>query len=303
LRQQASGILKEGLVMKTYRLALLALVVLPLIAGCVIKVYDDDDHPDHTPPDAPHNVRTVTGDRQVTIYWDPVYAPDLDRYGVYYSYTAYGQYTRIADTRETFFVDTGIQNGTTIYYAVDAVDHHGNESPLSYEIVSDTPRPAGYNARLWDRFEYPDEAGFDFSRYEGGNAAMVVAFDDESVDFWVEEEDGEIYLVVLNDTKIMDYGYTEHMDDVDEAPSSGWAQDGWVVAQRYHAYVIRTWEENYAKIRITNMYDDGIKFDWAYQTDPGNPELVPGPPPHAGGNVNTRPLPPLTSRSGSQGSD
>jgi hypothetical protein len=290
--------------MRAKTAALVAMLVPLLAAGCVLKVYDDGEHHyDHTPPDVPRNVRSVTGDQEVTVYWDPVYSPDVDRYGVYYSYTAYGQYTRIADTKETHFVDHGLQNGVTIYYAVDAVDYHGNESSLSYEVVSDTPRPEGYNARLWDRFQYPDEAGFDFSRYEGGNSAMVVPYDDEGVDFWVEEDGGEIYLVVFDDTKIMDFGYTDHMDDVDEAPSSGWAPDGWVLAQRYHAYVFQTWDDNYAKIRITSMYDDGIKFDWAYQTDPGNPELVPGPPPPASGNTNTRPLPPLPARTTSPGTD
>jgi hypothetical protein len=281
--------------MRLHRVALLTLIALPLVAGCVIKVYDDDP-PDHTPPDAPRNVHTVTGDREVTIYWDPIYDPDLAGYGVYYSYTAYGQYTRIADTRETFFIDRGLQNGETIYYAVDAFDHAGNESPLSYEVIFDTPRPEGYNARLWDRFEYPDEAGFDFSRYDGGSSAMVVPYDHEGTDLLIEEDEGEIYLVVYDDTHILDYGYTEHMDEVDEAPSHGWAPEGWVVARRHHSYVIWTWDDHYAKIRITNLYDDGIKFDWAYQVDPGNPELVPGPPPPSGGNTRTRPLPPLEAR-------
>lgn len=39
-----------------------------------------------------------------------------------------------------------------------------------------------------------------------------------------------------------------------------------------------TLEGNYAKIRMTAVSDSYVTFDWAYQTNPNNPELAPPAP-------------------------
>jgi len=46
-----------------------------------------------------------------------------------------------------------------------------------------------------------------------------------------------------------------------------------------HSYIIWTRDNHFAKLRVNGFIRAyGIVFDWAYQVDPGNPELAPRPP-------------------------
>ena len=58
----------------------------------------------------------------------------------------------------TRYTDTTVRNGETYYYAVSAYDADGNESELSPEDASDTPRPEGRNVVLDDYNLFPIEA-------------------------------------------------------------------------------------------------------------------------------------------------
>jgi hypothetical protein len=40
-----------------------------------------------------------------------------------------------------------------------------------------------------------------------------------------------------------------------------------------HCYLVWTRDNHYAKFRVTGLSPTVVSFDWAYQTDPGNPEL------------------------------
>ena len=44
-------------------------------------------------------------------------------------------------------------------------------------------------------------------------------------------------------------------------------------AIRGNTYIVWTWDNHFAKIRISEIFDDHIEFDWAYQTAEGNVEL------------------------------
>ena len=74
-------------------------------------------------------------------------------------------------------------------------------------------------------------------------------------------------------TDIRDMGYLYDLDEIDWAPNSGWSPTGAEYAVAGHGYVVWTRDDHYAKFRITSIDIDGIYFDWAYQIDPGNPEL------------------------------
>jgi hypothetical protein len=54
-----------------------------------------------------------------------------------------------------------------------------------------------------------------------------------------------------------------------------------------HVYVVWTWNDHYAKVRVRQVQGGYIVFDWAYQIDGGNQELSP--------RIPMRPLSPTVS--------
>ncbi|MCD6595193.1 hypothetical protein J7L68_05925 [bacterium] len=270
-------------------IAMLVLVGAIFLIGCDnpnwhsnnCNCYDCDDYyyDDYCAPPTPYGVYSVTGDECVRVYWNPVYAYDLDGYRVWRGCSETGYYYLIAETPSAYFVDWDVNNGQTYYYAISAYDVYGNESYLSDEIVFDTPRPEGYGERVYIVEEFPDDAGYDFSEY------WVVPYDYPSADvfFGYDDETGHYYMQAANSsTDILIYGYTDMLSDVDWAPEDGWMSGGSVNLYEDYSYLIWTSDNHFAHIRITQIGYDYILFDWAYQTDYGNPELI------VDGNHNNR---------------
>ncbi len=256
--------------MKTKRLFLtLLLAVLALSLGGCKKFHDWDD----SPPSPPSNIRTVTGDNRVDIYWD--YSPqgDVAGYNVYYSFTYDGEYELIGSTESNYFIDSDAKNGDTYYYAVTAYDYDGNESDLSYDVVYDTPRPEGFNQAVFDYNKSASNSGYDFSKYQ------VLPYNDKMTDFFFEKYENKFYVNVWEDSDIQDMGATKDIWDISKAPTSGWVEmkpnDNikYVEAIPGHTYVIWTWDNHYAKIRVKNISSDRMVFDWAFQLVEGNREL------------------------------
>ena len=228
---------------------------------------------DNTPPAVPTNITTDTGDNLVLISWDHVNDPDLSGYAVYYSDKYDGEYNLLGTTLESGIVDYGAANGETYFYAVASYDLSGNESDLSYDVVYDTPRPEGFDYAIFDYKYIPDNSGYDFSNYLVTNYASL------ETDFFFENDNGELYLNVWSDSDIQNLGRTKNIYEISESPTEGWVEllpgDNikYVRAIRGNTYVIWTYDNHFAKIRISEIYTDHIEFDWAYQTAPGNIEL------------------------------
>jgi hypothetical protein len=242
-------------------------VSLLVLAGCCYEGAD------HEPPAVPRGVRSITGDEEVLIVWYHNTEPDLAGYRIYRSLEASGYYYEIGETNLDYFLDYGLQNGETYYYAITAFDGNGNESELSYELVFDTPRPEGYNERIYDYTEYPDYAGWNFSAYS------CVPYDHPSCDFYYGYDSysaAYYFFVGQPNGDIQDFGYTESLDDITYAPGEGWSSTGVVEAISGHTYIFWTADNHYAKFRVTAFGPDYVVFDWAYQVEPGNPELMPG---------------------------
>ncbi|MBN1423800.1 fibronectin type III domain-containing protein [Candidatus Fermentibacteria bacterium] len=263
--------------------ALSALMMILLAVACEVHNYgpdwpqpENDCRYDHTAPGVPRGVQSVTGDGSVRLSWEP--SPDYDTagYGVYWNDTAGGYYTRIATTTATSYYVGSLSNGRTYYFAVDAFDRCGNSSDLSYETVFDTPRPSGYGLRVWEVSVYPDEAGIDFSRYRSGNSAMIVPWDDNGADIYLERSGSSLFLsAAAMDTDVLPWGYVQSLDEIDIAPEHGWVPGGSMMVSQSHAYLVWTWDNRFAKILVTRVGSDNVTLDWAYQTAEGNPELAP----------------------------
>ncbi|OQX90033.1 MAG: hypothetical protein B6D65_00125 [candidate division Zixibacteria bacterium 4484_93] len=248
------------------RLAIIGVLLSLLTSfGCDVVVYDDycyHPHRDYPPP-VPTNVHSVTGDNRVYLYWNPCGAC---RYRIYRGYNETGYYYLVGETSSSYFVDFSAENGETYYYAISSVSCCGAESELSYDIVFDTPRPEGF-AILWDADSYPDDSGYDFSEYS------LVPRDYPSADIYFNY-DGRYWLSAANSmTDILIYGQIYSFDDIDYAPENGYIPGATVEIYPGWGYVIWTCDNHFAKLWITEATPEYVQFEWAYQTDTGNPEL------------------------------
>jgi hypothetical protein len=255
-------------VTKMKKLSIFTILILTtlILSSCDVN---DSYYNDYTPPSPPSGIEVLNGDNRVDIYWTANRESDIAGYNVYYNYTYEGKYTLIGSTAGTYFTDVEAVNGNKYYYAVAAYDYNGNESELSYDVIYSTPRPEGYNQAIFDYIRFPNNSGYTFTTYS------TVPYDAQDVDFFFELYQGTGYLRVYDDTDIQDMGPTNDIYDIPYAPENGWAVNKEEIAEIGHTYVIWTWDNHFAKIRVKNITADRIVFDWAFQLVEGEPQLKP----------------------------
>jgi hypothetical protein len=253
---------------------LLAIAALALAtAGCLDL--DGDEvvlvPADVTPPGVPSGLRSITGDGEVQLSWNPNLEEDLAGYKVYWSPAPAGPYELMATAAIPRDGDRDVDNGRTYFYAVTAFDDSGNESELSPELIQDTPRPAGCNLVLYSATGSSWElSGYDFGSYVRRPWSSVDA------DIYFAVSGGRRAMVRRNAaTDLQDAGYAE-LDDLDWAPPAGWTDEDRVTLLEGHAYYVWTSDDHFAKFRVTVLDGERVVIDWAYQIDKSNPELVRG---------------------------
>ena len=226
-------------------------------------------HFDDTPPSEPQNIYLINGDNRVDLAWDRNRESDLAGYNIYFSDRYDGRYEIIGSSRNEFYTDFDAVNGVKTYYAITAYDFDGNESELSRDVIYATPRPEGFGESIFDYRRFPNNSGYYFKGFE------VRPYDDNLSDFFFENFEGTFYLNVWDDSDIIDMGRTSDIYDIPYAPTSGWSETKDVIARVGNTYVIWTWDNHYAKIRVSSITRDRIVFDWAYQTVDGVRQLKP----------------------------
>ena len=236
-----------------------------IFSACNVYVVDD------SPPAIPSAIRTISLDDAVQIEWAPNRESDLAGYHIWVSDQYDGRYSMIGTAREPMYVDYDARNGFKYYYGITSFDYEGNESDMSHDVAYDTPRPEGFGVRLYDYTAFPSTAGYDFSTYSIGQ------YDDDFTDVFFQNFSGRFYLNVWDDTDIQDMGYSSSLDEISVAPESGWSPSKYAEAIEGHTYVVWTWDDHYAKVRVRGITSNSVIFDWAYQTSPGNPELKRAP--------------------------
>ncbi|MFC1556846.1 hypothetical protein ACFL5L_02550 [candidate division KSB1 bacterium] len=254
------------------RYLLIIAMTLGFTAGC-----SDHFDPVDYPPAAPTDVYSITGDGEATLVWNPNNEPDLDIYAVYSCEEEFGRYELEGTTDNTYYT-VYFPNGITRYLAVAAVDFIGNESELSYSTVWDTPRPEGYNltvfALLYDSLNTnSSRCAVDFSDY---NSQMVQALDNPSNDIYIDNFEGTLYInAYAEDTDIALFGVTSYLSDVDyiDPEQYEWAEEGYFFLAEDYSYVVWTWDNHFAAIRVLEVYPDRAVLAWAYQIEEGNPQL------------------------------
>jgi hypothetical protein len=178
------------------------------------------------------------------------------------------------------FLVSGLPNGAARCFAVSAVSRDGHESLWS-ELRADTPRPDARNEFLYARQANASLSGFRFEDPASGALGIVLAGDRTDLDFRIERaSDGTLYIEPVRSDVVMALYSTEPVEDltsIDIAPvRSAFSRTSWEAVAGY-AYVFEMRLADglhYGALRVTHVGADYVIFDWAYQTDAGNPELV-----------------------------
>jgi hypothetical protein len=268
------------------------------------------------PPPAPSGVFSLSGDEEITVYWNDIYFKNPDQVVAYRIYSrpyppatddeAFVQIGEVAwnenfdpDTGRHWFIDdfsdvTEPVNGFDFEYAVSAVNAAGLEGPLSLEIVIDTPLPISdapvevFDVTLGDPFQA--YSGFDFSlAAEGGDGRVDPVPGGTTADIQIVYREGVAYVeTVRAGVRIQDYGIFLTSDETEErlrqfqaaswAPADGYSSTGVLELIDGHVYILEipepvSGETHYAKLGITTIGTQSVRFLWAYQLVPDLREL------------------------------
>ena len=244
----------------------------------------------------PTTLTSISLNGAIHLEWtDNAYLSNPSAFSVYRVYsTGYSldsnlcgtQWSLEGTTVSSSFLAGNLPNGVPLCFAVSAVSIEGYESiwsPLRY----DTPRPDGRNVLLTALDADPTKAAFRFWLDANGNRVvnagelgLVLNGASTSADFQVVRNAGGIFLQPARAaTSVTTYG-TLAVDDltsIDIAPVAGYGRTA-VQAVPGFGYVFQMNEGDgfprYGALRVTAVGADYLIVDWAYQTDPGNPELA-----------------------------
>lgn len=91
-------------------------------------------------PAAPANLDGTSGDQEVELSWDANSEDDLAGYNLYRSTDTFSDISGMdpvngsTPVQNSDYTDTGLENGTTYYYRLTAVDDGNNESGTSNRL-------------------------------------------------------------------------------------------------------------------------------------------------------------------------
>jgi hypothetical protein len=196
-------------------------------------------------------------------------------------------WSREGTTVSPEFIVGALFNGIPLCFAVSAESIEGFESLWTLPRA-DTPRPDARNI-IMAAFDVDSTiSGFRFFQDVNGDGeadaselGIVRDGSASDIDFRLErDQNGDFFLQpVRSGTEVMVYGGGPIADltTIDIAPESGYSVLALQALPQY-GYVFRMTAGDpyfrYGAIRVTHVGRDYIIFDWSYQTDPGNPELV-----------------------------
>jgi hypothetical protein len=262
-------------------------------------------------PDVPADLSSTTLDRAVALTWpDNAYIADPANFESYRIYsTSYnidapsgvdpcGTSWRLEGTTVApEFLVGALENGISRCFSVSARSRDGVESGRSV-TVHDTPRPQSRNQVVYPIQVKPDSSGFRFwdddgdNVVESGELGRVRDGRDLDVDFYVDRDsNGRLWLTPSRPgTGVEFYSSTPVGDltSIDGAPCLAAVDPN--ACSRYAVTPIEAGPGlgyvfemeagdaylRYGSVRVTHVGPTFLILDWAFQTDPGNPELLVG---------------------------
>jgi hypothetical protein len=238
---------------------------------------------------APAWLSSVSLDRAVALSWsDRARTSAPDRFAYYRVYSTVYDLDRNLCTADWVlegttvsedFIASGLPNGVPRCFAVSAISADGHESDWT-DPRSDTPRYDARNVVVYASQSRLDSSAFAFEVPSTGELGAVRPGNRTDVDFQVDRmSDGSLWLVpVRAGTTVALYGDRpiEDLTSIDLAPLGGFSR-GAIEAVPGYGYVFQMTLPDglhFGGLRVTHVAYDFVIFDWSYQTDPGNPELV-----------------------------
>lgn len=272
---------------------------LVLLAACSD---DDDVNGPGVTPETPSSLSSTSLDEAIALVWsDNPFQADPDIFGNYRVYsTTYdidndecgSDWAVEGTTVAPEFLVGALANGVPRCFSVTAVSVDGLESNRS-PLRGDTPRPDSRNVVLAAAPTTPTGSGFRFWDDLDGDGAtqaeelgLVRSATSPDIDFFVDRDgNGDLFLTPVRSGTGVEY-YDES-DPVEDLTSIDFAQDrsgqggyrttaieaipgfGYVFEMDGGDGFVR-----YGAVRIQHVGTTFLILDWAFQTDPGNPELI-----------------------------
>jgi hypothetical protein len=247
--------------------------------------------------DAPASLTSISLNGAVHLQWtDNAYTSDPNDFAFYQVYsTSYNldqnlcgsSWVTEGTTVSPEFLVGALTNGVPACYEVTAVsidNIQSNPSPLR----NDTPRPDARNVLVFTSDTLGGlQSAFRFWLDANGNGqvdatelGLVGSAGNPAMDFYVMRDPTGTWLVPLRTGVTMEvYGSTpvEDLTSIDVAPLGGYKATGYEALPTW-GYVFQMNDGGafykYGAIRVTAVGPSYVIFDWSYQTDPGNPELI-----------------------------
>ncbi|HKT58906.1 MAG TPA: hypothetical protein VJQ46_02580 [Gemmatimonadales bacterium] len=266
---------------------------LAVVAACS----SDDRTGPGVPPDVPATLSSTSLDGAIALVWtDNSYTSDPGNFQNYKVYsTSYnldnntcGSSWQVEGTTVApEFVVGALANGVPRCFAVSAVSVDGFESGRS-PLRSDTPRPDSRNIILYAAQFQTAGSGFRFWDDLNGDGSVqanelgLVRSSTGDIDFFVyRDAAGDLYLTPVRAGTGLEYydpnNPVEDLTSIDFAADTPYGTAGLLAIPGY-GYVFEMdggdGFKRYGAVRLSHVGHDFLIMDWAYQTDPGNPELL-----------------------------
>ena len=263
------------------------------------------------PPDVPAALSSTTLNGAVALTWtDNAYVSNPDNFQHYRVYSTSfdidapagtdgcGTTWRLEGTTVApEFLVGALVNGVSRCFSVSAVSVDGSESNRS-ETQSDTPRPDSRNQVVYAAQARLDSSGFRFWDDDGdgvvedGELGRVRSGSSPTVDFVVDRDGtGALFLTPVRAGTGVEFYSDDPVGDltsIDLAPClpatdpnlCGAYSNAPIEALPGMGYVFEMTAGDdflrYGAVRLTHVGPNFLILDWAFQTDPGNPELLVG---------------------------
>lgn len=247
--------------------------------------------------DKPTTLVTTSLDGAIALTWsDNPFTSDPQGFSTYRVYSASydldqglcgATWSLEGTTVAPEYVAGALTNGSPRCFGVSAISIEGFESLWS-PIRSDTPRPDARNFVINARQFSNAGSGFRFWRdldndgfSDPGELGLINAGNLTDIDFSVERDvSGALFMTpVRPGTGVNVYGSlpVEDLTSIDFAANNNYPTSG-VEAVPGWGYVFEMDGGDgffrYGAVRVTHVGQNFLILDWAFQTDPGNPELI-----------------------------
>lgn len=245
---------------------------------------------------APATLTSISLDGAVHLSWDDSpFLTQPNAFSYYRVYSAgYNLDQNLCDstwsiegtTVSPTFLVGALTNGVPMCFAVSAISVEGYESAWS-PLRDDTPRPDGRNLILYAVQDSASLSGFRFwldANSDGiaqpTELGLTGAGASPLMDFYVDSTAAGLAIVPQrsgDSVTVYGSGPIADLTSIDVAPLGGYSNAP-LPAEPMYGYVFQINDGGpyyqYGAIRITAVGTNYVIFDWSYQTDPGNPELL-----------------------------